>query len=119
VIRDGNQHADPGDASGVLRVYLHWAPDVVTVTRAPLGSPPLCHVKRTEGHPPELVFSLDRGNGRRQVHFVPLGSGDAEWPIVQLGPTTWDLPMSILIPGQFHGFATLVEVPCLPPWGML
>jgi len=108
---------DPGDDTGILRAYLHWVGSVAEVTRSPAGAALGCVYKMDEHW--NLVFAIDRGPSRRQRHFVQLSlaEDDAEgWPLVKLAPGVWDIPTSIHIEGQFHGFVTLLGVPSPAPW---
>ena len=79
---EGIRIVDPGDATIVLRCYLHWL--------------------------------------RRQRHFAAVNPNqhhDADsWPLVKLAAGVWDVPVSIVVPGYFHGFVTLLDVPDPAPW---
>lgn len=117
--RDEVGGKDPGDDTVVGRVYAHWVREVRDVTRAPEGDRARAHVHRQDGGAWELAFSLDRGPGKRQVHFVcvdPDAVREDRWPLLQLAPGVWDLPRSVHVPGQFHGFVTLLGVPEPAPW---
>lgn len=108
---------DPGDDSVVARLYVTWLATVRDVTRSETGTVGTVH--RTVEDVWELVFAVDRGQGRRQRHFIavdPYLSRKQRWPLIRLGPGIWDIPVSIHIPGQLHAFVTLIRVPDLAPW---
>ena len=108
---------DPGDASAVLRVYLKWCDSVSGVLGRTKGTPG--HIWRKPDGTWELVFAVQRSPTRRQRHFVcvdPDATRTDRWPLMKLGPGAWDIPISIHVPDQFHGFVTLVGAPDPAPW---
>lgn len=108
---------DPGDDSVVLRVHSRWAQSVQAVTQAMMG-PPVSHVWRDEEGKWQLALSLQRGK-KRQRHFLdvdPDGTRQDRWGLMKLAPGVWDIPVSVVVPGQFHAFVTLVNVPDPAPW---
>lgn len=108
---------DPGDDSVVLRLYLSWLAVVRDVLQSKGDAVGTVH--RTPEGIWELVFAVDRGQGRRQRHFIAIDPGlsrKQRWPLIRLGPGIWDIPVSIHIPGQLHAFVTLIRVPDLAPW---
>ncbi len=113
------QGQDPGDDRAVLRVYLRWAVSARDALGLPHGSPPAGHIHDPMGRGLELAFSIDRGPGRRQRHFVAVSCDSvvpSRWLLQRLAPGVWDVPTSIHVPGQFHGFVTLLGVPEPAPW---
>jgi hypothetical protein len=116
---------DPGDASVVLRVLLQWVDTPEEVTRAAQNEPPLGHVQKEAEGSLLLLWSVPRGNGKRQrffTHVDQIESGVARredrWPLMRLGPGVWDVSTSIFVEGQVHAFVTLVNVPEPPPWSL-
>lgn len=114
----GETAKDPGDDKCIVRAYLNWADSTKTALTLPLDGPAACHVQN-EGGRWQLAFSILRGE-RRQHHFAYVSSAHAHvpdtWPMVKLAEGVWDIPVSIHIQGQIHGFFTLVNVPAPAPW---
>ena len=110
---------DPVDASVVLRVLLQYVGTPEEVTRAKSG-PPMGYIRREEDRSLLLMWSVPRGNGKRQQFFTQVDCIEAHrkdrWPLLRLGPGVWDVPTSIFVEGQIHAFVTLVGVPEPPPW---
>lgn len=115
-------HEDTGDEKTLIRVYLAYEPDIRIVLGAPIGTASIGCVNRLRDGSFELTFSIDRGPviaRKRQRHVVkvdPFLRHGNMWPVIKLGPGIWDLPTSILIEGQFHGFVTIIKAPEPAPW---
>lgn len=114
------QGEDPGDDSVILRAYLLWALSTTQVMQSTHGRAAVCYVGRLPDGEWQLAFAIDRDAGRRQRHFVSVTPSDVaradRWMLVKLAPGVWDIPTSIHVPGQFHGFTTLLNVPDPAPW---
>lgn len=106
------QGKDPGDDRAILRVLATWVDSSTDVVRS--SGAPRCHVHRLPTGEWQLALAVQRGETRRQRHFIsvdPDGIRQDRWALLKLAPTVWDIPVSIVFPGQFHGFVTLLGVP--------
>ena len=109
---------DPGDDSVVMRVHARWVGSTTTVMQEASG-PSIGHVLRRHDGIWQLAFAVQRGLTRRQRHFVEVDPDNVRrdrWGLVKLAPGVWDVAESIVVPGQFHGFVTLLGVPDPAPW---
>lgn len=110
--------ADPGDDTGIMHVIALWAPAAAAIMSSPRGRSLACIHRLADGEW-QLALAVDRGPTRRQRHFIsvdPDGVQKDRWGLVRLGDSVWTLARSVHIPGQFHAFVTLVNVPEPAPW---
>lgn len=110
---------DPGDDSVLFRIHLHWRGSTPEVLSSPDNTEAVGHIWRDKEGAWQLAFAVQRGNGRRQRHFVtidPDGIRNDRWALQKLGPGVWDIGQSIFFAGQIHAFVTLIGVPDPAPW---
>lgn len=114
---------DPGDDTVVCRVVARY---VVTAEEALKGdvlrslASVMSPQQRVDGAWTLCVSVPRQGGARVQRHFVEIDVDGfrraGRWSLVRLGPGVWDVEPSVVVPGQFHGYITLVDVPEPAPW---